>query len=149
MILKIKKPITPSQRQLVQLSRKNLNKQRLLKNYLKGLKNSSGRNNSGRITVRHKGGGHKKKFRTLNFFRVRSATGIVCSIEYDPNRNSNIASIFDISTHHFSYILAPKNLKIGDIVKSGFMVIKKHKRGCFYSMLRAWKSTLSTLNWSH
>ena len=119
MILKIKKPITPSQRQLVQLSRKNLNKQPLLKNYLKGLKNSSGRNNSGRITVRHKGGGHKKKFRTLNFFRVRSATGIVCSIEYDPNRNSNIASIFDISTHHFSYILAPKNLKIGDIVKSG------------------------------
>ena len=119
MILKIKKPITPSQRQLVQLSRKNLNKQPLLKNYLKGLKNSSGRNNSGRITVRHKGGGHKKKFRTLNLFRVRSATGIVCSIEYDPNRNSNIASIFDISTHHFSYILAPKNLKIGDIVKSG------------------------------
>lgn len=119
MVLKIKKPITPSQRQLVQLSRKNLNKQPLLKNSIKGIKNSSGRNNSGRITVRHKGGGHKKKFRKLNFFRVHSSTGIVCSIEYDPNRNANISSIFDISTHNFSYILAPKNLRIGDIVKSG------------------------------
>ena len=117
--LKIRKPVTPSQRQLIQLSRKNLNKQPLLKKLLKGIKNSSGRNNFGHITVRHKGGGHKKKSRTLNFFRVTSSTGIVCTIEYDPNRNANISSIFDISTYKFSYILAPKNLKIGDIVKSG------------------------------
>jgi large subunit ribosomal protein L2 len=120
MILKVKKPITPSQRHLVQLSRKNLNKQPLLKKYLKGIQNSSGRNNSGRITVRHKGGGHKKKFRTLDFFRVQSSTGIVCSIEYDPKRNANICSVFDLSTYNFSYIIAPKNLKVGDIVKSGF-----------------------------
>ena len=119
MILIMKKPITASQRHLVQLSRKNLNKQPLLKKFLKGLKNSSGRNNSGRITVLHKGGGHKKKFRTLDFFRTHPSTGIVCSVEYDPNRNANICSIFDISVHNFFYIIAPKNIKIGDIVKSG------------------------------
>ena len=61
MVLKAKKPITPSQRHLVQLDKKNLTKQPLLKNCIKGKKNSSGRNNSGKITVRHKGGGHKKK----------------------------------------------------------------------------------------
>lgn len=119
MILKTKKPVTPSQRQLVQLNKKNLRKQPLLKAHLKGLKNSSGRNNSGKITVRHKGGGHKQKYRTIDFFRVNSSTGIICSIEYDPNRNTNIASVFDISTLEFCYILSPKNLKVGDIVKSG------------------------------
>lgn len=119
MILKTKKPITPSQRHLVQLSRKNLEKKPLLKKHLKGKINSSGRNNYGSITVRHKGGGHKKKYRTLDFFRKKPSTGIICSIEYDPNRNANIASIFDSSLSKFSYILAPKNLKVGDIVKSG------------------------------
>ncbi len=119
MILKTRKPITPSQRQLIQLSRKNLQNRPLLKKHVKGLINSDGRNNSGKITVRHKGGGHKKRYRTLNFFRTSPSTGIVCSIEYDPNRNANIASIFDVSTHKFFYILAPKSLKVGDILKSG------------------------------
>ena len=119
MILKTKKPTTPSQRQLIQLSRKNLTKQPLLKNHMLGTKNSSGRNNCGKITVRHKGGGHKRKYRTLNFLRVNSSTAIVSSIEYDPNRNANIASIFDLSTSKFTYIIAPKDLEIGDIVKSG------------------------------
>lgn len=119
MFLKTKKPVTPSQRQLVQLNRKGLKKQPLIKKSIKGLKNSGGRNNSGKITVRHKGGGHKRKYRHLDFFRVNPSTAIVCSIEYDPNRNANIASVFDISTYKFSYILAPKNLKLGDIVKSG------------------------------
>ena len=119
MVLKTKKPVTPSQRQLVQLSQKNLKKQPLLKKHLKGLANSSGRNNSGKITVRRKGGGHKKKYRALDFYRVHLSTGIICSIEYDPNRNTNIASIFDIYTKKFSYIISPKHLVIGDVVKSG------------------------------
>lgn len=119
MVLKTKKPVTPSQRQLVRLSQKNLRKKPLLKNYIKGLTNSSGRNNSGKITIRHKGGGHKKKYRTLDFFRVRPLTGIVCSTEYDPNRNTIIASVFCTFTQKFSYIIAPKNLKVGDIIKSG------------------------------
>lgn len=119
MMLKTKKPITPSQRQVVYLSQKNLRKKPLLKKYIKGIKNSNGRNNSGKITVRHKGGGCKKNYRILNFFRTHPSTGIVCSIEYDPNRNTNILGIFDIFTYDYYYILAPKNLKIGDIVKSG------------------------------
>lgn len=119
MTLKTRKPVTPSQRQMIQLSRKELEKRPTLKKYIKGLKNSSGRNNSGKITVWHRGGGHKKKYRVVNFFRTSSRTEIVCSIEYDPNRNANIASVFNISTHEFSYILATKNLKIGDVVKSG------------------------------
>lgn len=119
MVLKTKKPVTPSQRQLVQLSRKNLKKKPLLKTYIKGFKNSNGRNNLGKITMRRKGQGHKKKFRVLDFFRKKSSTNIVCSIEYDPNRTANIASTFDVYSHQFSYILAPKNLKIGDIVQSG------------------------------
>ena len=119
MVLITKKPVTPSQRQLVQLSQKNLRKQPLLKKHLKGLTNSSGRNNSGKITVRHKGGGHKKRYRTLDFFRVHPSTGIVCSIEYDPNRNTTIASVFCTLTEIFFYILTPKNLKVGDIIKSG------------------------------
>lgn len=119
MILKLKNPVTTSQRHLTQLSEKNLKKKPLLKQYIKGKTNSSGRNNSGIITVRHKGGGHKKKYRTLDFFRTSSSIKIVGSIEYDPNRNANIAAVFNIMSSRFSYILAPKNLKTGDIVKSG------------------------------
>jgi len=111
--------VTPSKRHLIQISNNNLEKKPLLKNKIKGLIKSSGRNNTGKITVRHKGGGHKKKYRLLNFNRTTESTGIVCSIEHDPNRNTNIASVFDISINNFFYILATENLKIGDIIKSG------------------------------
>jgi large subunit ribosomal protein L2 len=116
---KIKKPVTPSQRHLLQLNTEDLRKKPLLKNKIKGLKNSSGRNNSGKITVRHIGGGHKKRYRELNFSRKDDGIGIVTSLEYDPNRNTNIASIYDFLNKTFFYILAPKDLKVGDIVKSG------------------------------
>jgi len=119
MTLKTKNPITPSQRQLVQINKDGLRSKPILKKYIKGLKNSSGRNNSGKITVRHKGGGHKKKHRNINFLRTKPLTGIVCSLEYDPNRNANIASVFEPINDEFSYILAPKNIKVGDVVKSG------------------------------
>ena len=119
MILKTKNIVTSSQRQLVQLSRKKFRKKPLLKKQIKGIQNSSGRNHSGKITVRHKGNGHKKRYRNIDFFRRSPSTGVVCSIEYDPNRNSNIAAIFDTFNYKFSYILAPKNIKIGDIIKSG------------------------------
>lgn len=119
MSLETRKPVTPSQRQLVQLSRKEIKKKPLLKKYITGSVNSNGRNHSGKITVYRKGGGHKKNYREIDFFRAALLTGIVCSIEYDPNRSTSIAAIFDFSTQTFSYILAPKNLKIGDIIKSG------------------------------
>lgn len=90
-----------------------------LKNKIKGLINSGGRNNSGKITINHKGGGHKKRYRKIDFFRNTNANQIVFGIEYDPNRNCFIASAFDILTKESSYIIAPKNLKVGDIIKSG------------------------------
>ena len=119
MILTFSKPTTPSQRNLIKISRKQLLKKPIIKTKLVGLKNSSGRNHSGKITVRRKGNGHKQKYRKINFLRISKSTGIVVGIEYDPYRNSNIASIYEFSQNFFFYILAPKNLKVGDIVESG------------------------------
>lgn len=79
----------------------------------------SGRNNSGKITVNHKGGGHKKRFRKINFYRLSSTYGIVTSLEYDPNRTANIASVFDLEKKTYFYIIAPNNLAVGDTIKSG------------------------------
>jgi large subunit ribosomal protein L2 len=119
MKLKTKNPVTPSQRHLIQLNTKHLINKPIIKKKLKGLKNFAGRNNSGKITIRHKGGGHKKKYRFLSFYRTKNSIGITIGLEYDPNRNTNIASIYDLTKKDFYYILAPKNLKVGDIVKSG------------------------------
>ena len=97
MILQKVKPTTSSRRQLIKLNQKSLNLSKipLLKQRLKGKKNSTGRNNSGQITVRHKGGGVKRKYREINWFRNFNSTGIICSLEHDPNRNAYIASVFD------------------------------------------------------
>lgn len=115
------KPTTPSKRHLIKINNKSLglSKSSLLKNRLITLKASSGKNNSGRITVRHKGGGVKKRYRKIDFSRNQNSIGIICSLEYDPYRNSQIASVFNFIQKSFFYILLPKNLKVGDIVKSG------------------------------
>lgn len=116
----LKKPITPSQRHLIRTTKKHLKKKPLIKNQIYGLLNQAGRSsNSGKITVRHKGGGHKKKYRQINFNRIFKSEGIICSIEYDPNRSARIASVYEINQNFFFYILAPLELSIGDIVKSG------------------------------
>jgi large subunit ribosomal protein L2 len=126
MNFKINKPTTSSQRHLIQLNTNRFTtKKPLIKKKTIGLINFSGRNNSGKITVRHKGSGHKKTYRIINFKRTDEVTGIVCSIEYDPNRNSNIASIYNLTFNNFFYILAPKNLKVGDIIKSGINIEPK------------------------
>ena len=104
---------------MVKLNTKHLTNKPTLKNKLKGIQNSNGRNNSGKITVFHKGGGHKKKYRRINFERFDECTGITISIEYDPNRNADIAAVYDLIEKKFFYIVAPENLNIGDIVKSG------------------------------
>lgn len=106
------------QKNVFEINTWHLKKKSLLKNKIKGFKNSAGRNNSGKITVRHKGGGNKQKYREINFYRKEVSEGITSSIEYDPNRNSNIASVYDFLNKVFFYILAPKNLEIGDILKS-------------------------------
>lgn len=122
MIFKKTNSTTPSQRQLLKLNNNHLSKKSLLKKKIKGKKNITGKNHSGKITIFHRGGGTKKKYRIIDFSRNFNSTGIICTIEYDPNRNAFIASVFDFLVNKFYYILAPKNLKIGDIVKSGLEI---------------------------
>lgn len=119
MKLKKRKFSNKAKRHLIQIDFSYLKKRSLLKNEIQGKKTSSGRNNSGKITIRHRGGGHKKKYRKINFKRNYNSTGITTSIEYDPNRNAFIASVYELNTNRFFYILAPKHLKTGDIIKSG------------------------------
>lgn len=91
----------------------------VLKKNVTGHKNKAGRNNSGSITIRHRGGGHKKKYRNIKFNRSLPSEGILINVEYDPNRNSFIGAVFDYVNSNYFYIILPKNLKIGNIVKSG------------------------------
>ena len=119
MKLKTFNPRTPSLRNLIRLNNSELNKKPLLKSNIKGLKKKSGRNFSGKITSYCKGGGHKKKYRFINFQRTKEETCIVISLEYDPFRSANIASVYNIINKNFYYIIAPKNLAVGDIIKSG------------------------------
>lgn len=98
----------------------------ILKKKLKGSNNIAGRNNSGRITANHRGGGHKRKYRQINFQRTNDSEGITCSIEYDPNRNTKISAIYDSKNREFFYIISPKKNKIGDLVFSGPTCQKPH-----------------------
>lgn len=102
------------------LTQKKLNRVPIIKNMIIGKKNKAGKNNFGKITVYHKGGGHKKKYRKIDFMRMYDSIGIVTSLEYDPYRNAFIASIYDFLNFKYFYMIAPKNLNIGNIVKSGF-----------------------------
>lgn len=120
-----KQDLKSLQKSVLKINISNLKKKYLLKTKIKGLKRKAGRNNSGKITVRHKGGGHKRKYREINFCRREVSIGITSSIEYDPNRNANIASVYDFLNKDFFYIIAPKNLHIGDILKSNYTVEPK------------------------
>lgn len=104
-------------KQLVKLYKKSW-----LKNKILGKKNLSGRNNSGKITIFHRGSGIKKRKRIIRYNRKSESTEIVCTIEHDPNRNALIASLFNFYTKEFNYILAPKYLFIGNIVNTGFKI---------------------------
>ncbi|MFZ2951288.1 MAG: 50S ribosomal protein L2 [Desulfuromonadaceae bacterium] len=89
------------------------------KSLLVSLKKSGGRNSNGRITSRHQGGGHKQKYRIIDFRRdKRSIPATVASIEYDPNRSARIA-LLNYADGEKRYILAPLDLKVGDVVISG------------------------------
>jgi large subunit ribosomal protein L2 len=87
------------------------------KKLIKGFQRSNGRNNQGKITVRHKGGGHKRLYRTITFRRTQIHQGIVKKILYDPNRSANIAYI-ENKTFSF-FIIAPENLKINQTIQTG------------------------------
>lgn len=119
MSLKKYKPITPSLRGLVQVDKSLLWKGNPVKNLTHGMIESGGRNNNGRITVYHRGGGHKKKYRYVDYKRIKTnMLAEVLRIEYDPNRSTFIALI-QYEDKTLSYILAPNKLQIGDKVVSG------------------------------
>ena len=118
MVLKKINPVTPGQRHLKLLDKSELSKTLPIKSKTKGIKTSGGRNNLGRITSFTKGGGHKRSYRQIDFYRT-NLEGIVTSIEYDPNRTAHIASIFNKINNEYSYIISPKGLKVGDLIKSG------------------------------
>ena len=119
MSLKSYNPVTPSQRQLVLVDRSGLHHGAPVKKLTKGRNSSGGRNNSGRITVRFRGGGHKRAYRKIDFKRRKfDVPAKVERIEYDPNRTGFIALI-KYEDGELSYILAPQRLAQGDTVVSG------------------------------
>lgn len=119
MALKTYKPVTPSTRGLVLIDRSQLHKGRPVKELTEGLKKTGGRNHFGRITTRHIGGGHKRRYRMIDFKRRKFDIGAVVErIEYDPNRTAFIALI-KYDDGELSYIIAPQRLKVGDRVVSG------------------------------
>ncbi len=119
MALKNFKPVTPSTRGLVLIDRSQLYKGRPVKELTEGLKKSGGRNNSGKITTRHIGGGHKRRYRLVDFKRRKFDVGAtVDRIEYDPNRTAFIA-LLKYDDGEVAYILAPQRLKVGDRVVAG------------------------------
>ena len=118
MALKQYNPITPGQRGLVLIDRSELFKGKPVKKLTKGLTKSGGRNNTGRITSWQKGGGHKRRYRIIDFKRTKfDIEATVERIEYDPNRSAFIALI-KYDDGELSYILAPQKLIVGDKVIS-------------------------------
>jgi len=119
MALKTFRPTTPSLRQLVQVDRSQLWKGPPIKTLVEGKTKTGGRNNDGRITTRHIGGGHKQRYRVIDFKRDKDGVpGVVERLEYDPNRTSHLALVL-YKDGERRYILAPKGIKAGDEIRSG------------------------------
>jgi len=116
--LKEYKPTSPGRRDTVADDYKDLTRSKPEKSLLAPVKKTGGRNNRGRVTVRHRGGGHKRRYRIIDFKRDKSGVATVKSIEYDPNRTARIALVlFEDGTKR--YIVAPDTVAVGDIVQSG------------------------------
>ena len=119
MAIKTYKPTTPSRRQMTVTDYSQLSKVEPEKSLLEPMKKKSGRNSYGRITVRHRGGGNRRKYRVIDFKRDKDGINAnVLTIEYDPNRSAFIALV-QYEDGEKRYILAPHDLKVGDVVRSG------------------------------
>ena len=117
--IKVYKPYTPSSREKTCLDFSTLTKVKPEKSLVVSSHRARGRNNNGRITIRHKGGGHKRRYRLIDFKRNKvNIPGQVVSIEYDPNRNANIALI-NYSDGEKRYILHPEKLTVGSTILAG------------------------------
>ena len=119
MALKVYRPTSPGRRGMVGSDFSAITKSKPEKSLLQPKKSNAGRNNQGRITVRHRGGGAKRRLRIIDFKRDKfGVPGTVASIEYDPNRSANIA-LLHYADGEKRYILAPLGLKVGQRVSSG------------------------------
>ncbi|MEQ8664632.1 MAG: 50S ribosomal protein L2 [Rhodospirillales bacterium] len=119
MALKNYNPTTPGRRNLVLVDRSDLWKGDPVKSLTEGLRKSGGRNNAGRITARRRGGGHKRRYRVIDFRRNKDdMPATVERLEFDPNRTAFIALI-KYEDGELSYIIAPQRLRVGDTVVSG------------------------------
>ena len=119
MAIKHYKPTTSGRRGMSGLTFEEITTNTPEKSLLAPLHKKAGRNNQGRVTVRHQGGGHKRQYRIIDFKRNKDGVpGRVATIEYDPNRSANIALIHYVDGEE-RYILAPKGLKVGSMIESG------------------------------
>ncbi len=119
MAIKSYKPTTPSRRQMSVIDYSELSKVAPEKSLLEPMKKTSGRNSYGRITVRHHGGGNRRKYRVIDFKRNKAdMPATVLTIEYDPNRSAFIALV-QYEDGEKRYIVAPHGLKVGDVIESG------------------------------
>ena len=119
MAIKTYKPTTPSRRQMTVIDYSELSKVAPEKSLLEPMKKTSGRNSYGRITVRHHGGGNRRKYRVIDFKRNKNdMPATVLTIEYDPNRSAFIALV-QYEDGEKRYIVAPHGLKVGDVIESG------------------------------
>ncbi|MDR3283559.1 MAG: 50S ribosomal protein L2 [Treponema sp.] len=119
MALKEYKPITAGTRGRIDLKKEELTADKPEKSLTVGIKNHAGRDAAGRISVRHQGGGHKRKYRIIDFKRDKHGIpGTVKTIEYDPNRSANIALVF-YADGEKRYIIAPSGLAVGQKIMSG------------------------------
>lgn len=119
MAIKKYKPTTPGRRGMTTLVNEELTTSTPEKSLTEAINSNGGRNNNGRITTRHQGGGHKRKYRIIDFKRDKNdIPATVTTIEYDPNRSANIA-LLTYKDGEKRYILAPKGLKVGAVIMSG------------------------------
>lgn len=119
MAIKSFRPTSPGKRFATVSTFEEITKSKPEKSLLAPLKQNSGRNNQGRLTVRHRGGGHKRQYRIIDFRRNKDGIpATVAAIEYDPNRSANIA-LLNYADGEKRYILAPNNLKVGTVIYSG------------------------------
>ena len=119
MAIKIYKPTTNGRRNMTSSDFAEITKSKPERTLLESKSHTAGRNSYGHITSRHRGGGHKQKYRIIDFKRNKdNAKAVVKAIEYDPNRTANIA-LLHYTDGIKAYIIAPKGLKVGDIVESG------------------------------
>ena len=119
MAIRVYKPMTAGTRQRSVLTSEEITKTTPEKSLTVTKKKTNGRNNQGKITVRHRGGGVKRKYRLIDFKRRKDGvTALVSAIEYDPNRSANIALI-TYKDGEKAYIIAPKGLTVGTVVESG------------------------------